>query len=163
MHFAQGHPMAGGVRFPSEQTRPEYPRRLLPRGRVEIVRLVDPRLKQEHGSDLRISFDHDSFAYDESGRALPETAWKSRVTHVISVLNVIRGELVRNGVMPVYLGKQDGDEILLALWKTQNAPILIVEVCGWRVECVWLEWGTQCLKGLDPELAEITNLEAWPT
>jgi hypothetical protein len=101
------------------------------------------------------------FSKDAHGDDLSESVWRPRVLHVLRVLNSIIADLGSRGLRPVFAGKAHDDRIQIGLWKSPKNPPVIIEVAGWRVEWFQIELGSQCLKGFDPELAEITDLSAW--
>ncbi len=169
MQTMQGTNGNGTVKIPLSEVSHVHPppgETLLPRGRVEVVMLVDPKL-WTRGPDgkiqkVRISFDYERFSRDENGQRLPERKWKPYVAHVIHLLRQIMEALATWGLEPVYAGKQDDDLIEVGLWNHPRNPPVVIEILGQRATRFVIDHGNQCLKGFDPKLDVITDLGMFP-
>lgn len=141
---------------------PPVGRLLLPRGRVEMVYIVDPANRQ-NGQSWRTSFDLDVLSRDVRGAIVPEARFKPRVIHVLTVLRTIICELAEAKLGAVYAAKAFDDRITVALWEAPHNPrIRTLDVAGWRMEWFPLKARQQCAMGFDPKLAVLDDMKSWP-
>jgi hypothetical protein len=133
---------------------------VLPRGRVEMVLVVD-EAKRVEGRKWRLSFEYAAFGYDPDGRPRRETQIIPRVAHCFRVLHRVMSELVKAGFRPVYGRKETGDEFAIGLWKqATNPPVPAIEVCEYPVRLFEVDDGKQCPFGFDETaMAVVTNVE----
>ena len=137
------------------------PPSVLPRGKVEMVYVVDEarRLEDESGRKQRwrLSFEYAAFAYDPDGTPRRETQIIPRVRHCFGVLYRVMQTLVGYGLRPVYARKESGDEFVVGLWSQPNNPRQALEVASFPVRFFEVEDQKQCPLGFDEEAMSVVR------